>query len=136
MAHQSGNSRRPFYIAAVDFSFAPKGPEDDARRENYTAQALSQVPDDAFTVMLAHNSSFIDEAFSHHIPLLMSGHTHGAQFALIGPVVEAVGFKYLRGMYQKDGCFGYVNRGTGHWIPFRVLCSREATVYTLRKGTT
>lgn len=136
MAHQSGNSLRPFYIAAVDFSFAPKGPEDDARRENYTAQALSQVPDDAFTVMLAHNSSFIDEAFSHHIPLLMSGHTHGAQFALIGPVVEAVGFKYLRGMYQKDGCYEYVNRGTGHWIPFRVLCSREATVYTLRKGTT
>lgn len=134
MANQSGQSERPFYIAGVDFSFAPKGPEDDARRKAYTAQALSRVPDDAFIVMLAHNSSFIDEAFAHDIPLLMSGHTHGAQFAPIGPIVEAVGFKYLRGMYRKNGSYGYVNRGTGHWLPFRVLCSREATVYTLRKG--
>lgn len=76
---------------------------------------------------------FIDEAFEHNIPLTLSGHTHGAQFAPIGPLVTAVGFKYLRGMFRKGESRGYVNRGTGHWLPFRVLCSREASVFELRK---
>ena len=92
------------------------------------------MPESAFVVMLAHHSDFIDEGFERRIPLTMCGHTHGAQFALIGPVVESVGFKYLRGMYRQDGSYGYVNRGTGHWLPFRVFCSREATVFTLHKG--
>ena len=76
---------------------------------------------------------FIDEAFERQIPLTLCGHTHGAQFAPIGPLVTAVGFKYLRGLFRKGESRGYVNRGTGHWLPFRVLCSREASVFELRK---
>ena len=48
-------------------------------------------------------------------------------------MVQAVGFKTSRGLFKKDGSYGYVNRGTGHWLPFRVLCSREVTVYELQK---
>lgn len=133
LSGRSGRDNRPFYIAGTDFSFAPSGRLHDEQRRDYTQTALQGIPEGAFTILLAHNSAFIDEGFAHHIPLTMCGHTHGAQFAPIGPLVQAVGFKYLRGLFQKDGCYGYVNRGTGHWLPFRVLCSREVTVYELQK---
>lgn len=129
----NGRDGRSFYIAATDYSFA-KGDEAFAKeREQYVRETLAKVPEDAFVVMLAHHSTFIDEGFAHHIPLTLCGHTHGAQFAPIAPLVTALGFKYLRGMFQKGDCRGYVNRGTGHWLPFRVLCSREASVFELRK---
>lgn len=133
LSGRSGRDGRPFYIAGTDFSFAPSGHLHDEQRREYTQQALDGIPEDAFTILLAHNSAFIDEGFAHRIPLTMCGHTHGAQFAPIGPLVQAVGFKYLRGLFKKDGSYGYVNRGTGHWLPFRVLCSREVTVYELQK---
>lgn len=129
----NGRDGRSFYIAATDYSFA-KGDEAFAKeREQYVRETLAKVPEDAFVVLLAHHSAFIDEGFAHHIPLTLCGHTHGAQFAPIAPLVSALGFKYLRGLFQKGDCKGYVNRGTGHWLPFRVLCSREASVFELRK---
>lgn len=128
-----GRDSRPFYIAGTDYSFA-QGEEAFAKqRQDYVRQTLDGVPDDAFVVLLAHHSAFIDEAFERQIPLTLCGHTHGAQFAPIGPLVTAVGFKYLRGLFRKGESRGYVNRGTGHWLPFRVLCSREASVFELRK---
>ena len=130
---RNGRDGRSFYIAAADYSFA-KGDEAFAKeREQYVRETLAKVPEDAFVVLLAHHSAFIDEGFAHHIPLTLCGHTHGAQFAPIAPLVSALGFKYLRGLFQKGECKGYVNRGTGHWLPFRVLCSREASVFELRK---
>lgn len=134
LASHRGRDKRPFYIAAVDYSFAKGDEAFAAERETYVQQALEGIPDDAFTILLAHHSAFIDEGFSHHIPLTLCGHTHGGQVALIGPIVETVGFKYLRGMYRKGNAYGYVNRGTGHWLPFRLLCSREVSVFELRKS--
>lgn len=134
LAGQFGRDDAPFYIAGTDYSFARGDEAFAAQRREYVETALDGVPESAFVVMLAHHSDFIDEGFERRIPLTMCGHTHGAQFALIGPVVESVGFKYLRGMYRQGRSYGYVNRGTGHWLPFRVFCSREATVFTLHKG--
>ncbi|WP_293985523.1 metallophosphoesterase [uncultured Megasphaera sp.] len=128
-----GRDGRSFYIVAADYSFARGDSAFAAEREEYVQKALDGVPEDAFVVMLAHHSAFIDEGFKHHIPLTLCGHTHGAQFAPIGPLVTALGFKYLRGMFQHGEYRGYVNRGTGHWLPFRILCSREASVFELRK---
>ena len=135
LAGRSGRDDAPFYVAGVDYSFARGDEAFTAQRQEYVEQALEGVPESAFIVMLAHHSAFIDEGFARHIPLMMCGHTHGAQFALVGPVVESVGFKYLRGMYRQGASYGYVNRGTGHWLPFRVLCSREATVFTLHRSS-
>lgn len=51
-----------FYIVATDYSFA-KGDEAFAKeREQYVRETLAKVPEDAFVVMLAHHSAFIDEA--------------------------------------------------------------------------
>ncbi len=134
LAHGTGHDDRPFYIAGVDYSFAKGDEAFAAEREAFVQDALEGIPDDAFVVMLAHHSAFIDEAFAHHIPLTLCGHTHGAQFAPIGPLVEAVGFKYLRGLFRQGESVGYVNRGTGHWLPLRVFCSREVSVFELHRN--
>ena len=81
MKGRNGSDSRPFYIAGTDYSFAKGDEAFAAQREDYVRQTLDGVPDDAFIVMLAHHSAFIDEAFEHNIPLTLSGHTHGAQFA-------------------------------------------------------
>ena len=130
---RKGTDARPFYIAATDYSFAKGDEAFQAEREAFVKQALDGIPKEAFVVLLAHHSAFIDEAFAHDIPLTLCGHTHGGQVALIGPLVQTVGFKYLRGLYRHGNSYGYVNRGTGHWLPFRMLCSREVSVFTLHK---
>ena len=64
----NGRDGRSFYIVATDYSFA-KGDEAFAKeREQYVRETLAKVPEDAFVVMLAHHSAFIDEGFAHHIP--------------------------------------------------------------------
>jgi len=123
-----------FYIAGTDYSFA-QGEENFARqREEYVQKSLQGIPENSFVVMLAHHSAFIDEGFRHHVNLTLCGHTHGAQFAPIGPLVQMIAFKYLRGLFQSgDACYGYVNRGTGHWLPLRIACSREVSIFELNR---
>ena len=128
---RTGQDTQPFYIAGTDYSFTNGNEAFQAEREKFVTKALQGIPEKAFVLLLAHHSAFIDEAFEHHIPLTLCGHTHGAQVAPIGPIVQAVGFKYLRGMYQKGDSYGYVNRGTGHWLPLRLFCSREVSIFTL-----
>ena len=36
-------------------------------REQYLQKALKDVPEDAYKILLAHHSIFIDEAFKHNI---------------------------------------------------------------------
>lgn len=134
LMHCTGYDDRPFYIAGVDYSFAKEEAAFAAERESFVQKALDGIPKNAFVIMLAHHSACIDEGFAHHIPLTLCGHTHGAQFAPIGPIVEAVGFKYLRGLFRQGEFVGYVNRGTGHWLPLRVFCSREVSVFELHKA--
>jgi predicted MPP superfamily phosphohydrolase len=131
---RQGSDDRPFYIAGADYSFAKGEAAFTMEREDYVKTAVADIPADAFVVMLAHHPDFIDEAFERGIPLTLCGHTHGAQFAPIGPLVQAIGFKYLRGLYGRPGCYGYVNRGTGHWLPFRIGCSREVSVFELTRS--
>lgn len=133
LTYCKGNDDRPFYIAGVDYSFAKGDAAFAKEREEFVQEALEKIPEEAFVVMLAHHSAFIDEAFAHHIPLTLCGHTHGAQFAPIGPIVKAIGFKYLRGLFRHGEAVGYVNRGTGHWLPLRVFCSREVSIFELHK---
>lgn len=127
-------SDRPFYICGSDYSFAKEEEAFAAERRRYTEKALQYVPQNAFVLFLAHHPAFFDETFAKNIPLTLSGHTHGGQFALLAPLVQAVGFKYLRGMFKNGSAWGYVNRGTGHWLPFRFLCSREVSVFTLHRS--
>lgn len=119
------------YLAGVDYPFA-KGDALKKMIEAYTEKALQGIPQDAFTILLAHHPDFIESGFRNHIPLTVAGHSHGEQIGVMGQPIFPL-YQYNRGMFRDQSSVGYVSRGTGHWFPFRFGCSREITYITLRK---
>jgi hypothetical protein len=96
----------------------------------------------AFKILLSHDPSHWDGEvlnFPQHIPLTLSGHTHGMQFGIEIPGWKwsPVKYRYPRwaGLYQEKNQYLYVNRGFGFLgFPGRVGIWPEVTVITLRKG--
>ncbi len=120
----------PFYIAGVDYP-EKKGKEMDEERQEYMKEAMAFVPPGAFTLLLAHHSDCLEDGFSYAVPLTLAGHTHGGQITIGGKNLFSFGYPYLRGTYSRGESVGYVNRGAGHWLPIRIGCSREITIFTL-----
>lgn len=124
----------PVYLAGVDYVFGRDPVKTAQKRQAYLEEALRKVPTDAFTILLAHHPDFIPDAFARHIPLTLSGHTHGGQLNILGMSLVPVGTPYWKGMYTEGELRGYVSRGTGHWFPLRFNCPREITYITFHKG--
>lgn len=125
---------QPLYFAGVDYPWAKNKSDQGSIRRKMIDKAYSHVPSNAFSVLLTHHPDFIEDAFARKIPLTMAGHTHGGQISLFGRSILPVQYRYMRGLYQQAGLYGYVNSGTGHWLPVRIGCPAEVTLYTLRKG--
>lgn len=119
---------RPVYLVGMDYHF-----KDDVQEENVRLldKAMKGMPDNAYPILLAHHPNYIPEAFRRHIPLTLSGHTHGGQINLWGINLVPVYKPYWKGLYEEEGLFAYVSRGSGHWFPVRVNCPREVTVFTV-----
>ena len=119
---------RPVYLIGMDYHF-----KDDVQEENVRLldKAMKGMPDNAYPILLAHHPNFIPEAFRWHIPLTLSGHTHGGQINLWGTNLVPVYKPYWKGLYEEEGLFAYVSRGSGHWFPVRMNCPREVTVFTV-----
>ena len=119
---------RPVYLVGVDYHF-----KDDVQEENVRLldKAMKGMPDNAYPILLAHHPNFIPEAFRRQIPLTLSGHTHGGQINLWGINLVPVYKPYWKGLYEEQGLFAYVSRGSGHWFPVRLNCAREVTVFTV-----
>ncbi|SIO52190.1 metallophosphoesterase [Chitinophaga niabensis] len=105
-------------------------------------RATTDVPDNAFKILMSHDPSHWDEVtvdHDQHVHLTLAGHTHGMQFG-----IELFGFKWSpvkyvykqwAGLYQQDGKYLYVNRGFGfHGLKGRVGIWPEITVLTLKRG--
>ena len=122
---------RPLYLLGVDYPWAKQKTDQQAMRDSSLNAALAGVPDKAFRVLLAHHPDFLDNGFAHQIDLTLSGHTHGGQVALFGRSLLPIQYKYMRGLYQQGGSYGYVNVGAGHWLPFRLGCAAEVNFVTL-----
>ena len=122
---------KPLYILGVDFLNGDMTPEVIKLREAYVQEALANVPDNAYKILLAHHSIFIDEAVKYNINLTLTGHTHGGQFGFMGIPVFPM-FKYMRGLVEQNGCIGYINRGAGSWFPFRIGCPPEVTFFNFK----
>lgn len=102
-------------------------------------QALRNVPESDFRLLLAHEPDFADEAARRGIPLQLSGHSHGGQFRLpgLGPIyLPPLGRKYPMGLYRlPGGTQVYTNVGLGVISPpFRLSCRPELTHLTLRSA--
>ena len=119
---------RPVYLVGMDYHF-----KDDVLEENVRLldKAMKGMPDNAYPILLAHHPNFIPEAFRRHIPLTLSGHTHGGQINLWGTNLVPVYKPYWKGLYEEQGLFAYVSRGSGHWFPVRMNCPREVTVFSI-----
>jgi predicted MPP superfamily phosphohydrolase len=109
--------------------------------------ALSNVPTNATTILLAHEPDFFDVVLHEKAPvaLQLSGHSHGGQIRFptinadpsghysFAPVLPRYGRQYPIGLRQVNGQYVYTNRGVGLWpIPYRFNCRPELTIFTLR----
>lgn len=124
--------RGTLYIAGVDYPFA-RGDAFDPQKRAYFAAAMTHVPEDAVTVLLAHHPEFIDDAAAYgSVPLTLTGHTHGSQFGILGQPLFPV-FKYTRGMVRIGDSYGYVHTGNGSWFPLRIGCPPEIAYFRLER---
>lgn len=88
-----------------------------------------------FRIVLWHDPlRWETDVAGRNYPLTLSGHTHAAQFQLLGWCPSKYLFKQYRGLYEKDGEYLYVNAGLGETIfPARIGVRPEITLITLRK---
>ena len=120
-----------FYLLGVDYPWPQNVSEKDDIRQQFMKKAIENIPNGAFRVLLAHHPDFLFEGFAAKIPLTLSGHTHGGQVNFLGHSLLPVSYYYMRGLYQENDTYGYVNTGAGQWIPFRLGCPPEISIFTL-----
>jgi len=82
---------------------------------------------------MSHRPNILPIAAKNNIDLVLSGHTHGAQFGFNNrSIFEKLYPKsYLWGKYQIDNTILYTSSGAGHWFPFRIGCPTEIPIITL-----
>ncbi|MDR7076470.1 putative MPP superfamily phosphohydrolase [Neobacillus niacini] len=107
------------------------------------AQAMKQVPESSFKLLLSHAPDVADEASTYQIHWQLSGHSHGGQVKIpfIGAlVIPPYAQNYPEGYYsigETNPLSLYVNRGIGTTrLPFRFMAKPELTVYTLFSSET
>ena len=125
---ERGASR--IWIAGVDDPHYYK--LDDAR------QACRDIPDDSFTIFLAHSPETYKQAAVEKVDLYICGHTHGGQICLPNkrPVFTNSRAPHLTsvGEWRLKDMLGYTSRGVGaSSIPVRFNCPGEACIITLRQ---
>ena len=101
--------------------------------------ALHQTNQDIFTILLAHEPDFADQAVKHAVDVQLSGHSHGGQIRLpiVGHIYSpAFAEKYVLGKYTlKDKLQLFVNGGIGTTrVPYRLFCKPEIHEYTLQSN--
>ncbi|BBH21874.1 metallophosphoesterase [Paenibacillus baekrokdamisoli] len=103
-------------------------------------KAFQHVPEDGFTLLLAHEPDIADRVRTYPIDLQLSGHSHGGQVRLpwFGSLyTPPLARKYREGLYRIVGARKpmtlYVNRGIGITrLPFRFSSVPELAVFTLQ----
>jgi hypothetical protein len=99
--------------------------------------ALSDVPSEAFKILLVHTPEIIEEAEAFGVDLYLCGHTHGGQVCLplIGPIITNANCSraYARGVWTYKTLQGYTNAGVGtSGVPVRFFCPPEIGLVELR----
>ena len=100
---------------------------------------LEQLPDDAVTILLAHEPDFADiSSATNRFALQLSGHSHGGQIRLpllTKYALPVYGQRYSGGTTQLNEMVLHVSRGVGTvGLPLRFNCPPEISVITLRSG--
>jgi uncharacterized protein len=100
--------------------------------------ALERTEDETtVSLLLSHNPDIFFDAAVRGVSLVLSGHTHGGQIRIPGRPVLARASRYHldEGRYAVDDSELVVSRGIGATgLPFRIACSPEVVLVTLRAG--
>jgi predicted MPP superfamily phosphohydrolase len=118
------------WLAAID---------DTWTRRDDLAAAMRGRPEDAATVLLAHDPERFGEAADAGADLVLSGHTHGGQVAM--PFfyrrvsLATLAHTYNVGFYERGRATLYVHPGLGTTgPPMRLGVAPEVTILVLRAG--
>ena len=100
-------------------------------------KAASQIPSDAFSILLAHTPEVYDRAMRARFNLMLCGHTHGGQLCLPGGRAIKLQANVPRfiggGLWRHGAMVGYTSVGAGtSLVPVRLNCPPEITLHTLR----
>lgn len=120
----------PAWIAGVD---------DPYRQRDNLPEALAEVPEGAFLILLAHSPDIIQRPGAGRANLTLCGHTHGGQICLPGgwpPWTHTrVHRRYASGVHQHGRGLLAVSRGVGVTrLPVRYFCPPQATMWRLVEG--
>jgi predicted MPP superfamily phosphohydrolase len=87
-------------------------------------------------VLLAHDPRRLYEAAALHVPLVLSGHTHGGQVVLPGVgAVAARKFPVISGPGRRGATTIFVSRGVGTvYVPYRLNCPPDVAILTLKSA--
>jgi predicted MPP superfamily phosphohydrolase len=112
------------------------GLDDIIQGELDPAQALADVPEEMYTILLTHSPDAADDPRLHG-QFMFAGHTHGGQIRLLGHIIrtETRNRRYGAGLVQGPKFPLYITRGLGiNGLPFRLDCPPELVKVTLRSG--
>ncbi len=125
-------------IGLTDIGFHPGTLEE---KKDALRTALSALlPEDEFSVTLAHRPELMDVYTECGAPLVLSGHAHGGQIRLpgIGGLIapgQGLFPKYTEGKYEENGTTLVVSRGIGNSVlPLRVNDRPQIVVVQLARN--
>ena len=114
---------------------------DDAHyyRVDNIEKAASNMPPEAFSILLSHTPEVYRQAAHAGFDLLLSGHTHGGQICLPGSIPITLSSvlprRFGSGAWKYHNMFGYTSVGVGSSIvPVRINCLPEITLHHLLCG--
>jgi predicted MPP superfamily phosphohydrolase len=102
-------------------------------------ETINAIPEGDTIIALTHNPDIFPR-LPQRVPLMLAGHTHGAQIRLpfIGPIVQPsrVSAAYTRGHVSENGHHLFVTTGIGTSIaPARFGVTPEIVLLTLTSGS-
>jgi hypothetical protein len=98
-------------------------------------KALAGKPQNAVTILMAHQPQGFLESAKRDVELTLSGHTHGGQFGFksLKWSLAKLFLRFHMGLFQQGKSQLYVTPGTGYWgLPVRFGLSPEVTLIELR----
>lgn len=121
-------------------SFTIIGMNDESLDSEHISKVMENVPEDEFTLLLAHEPEDFEDFCTCKPDLILSGHAHGGLIRLpfIGGIVAPdQGFfpKYTAGRFDSGDTTMFISRGLGNSVvPLRFLNRPEIVCITLKKG--
>jgi predicted MPP superfamily phosphohydrolase len=122
-------SGHKLFVAGIEFA--------RRYRAHNIQMAISQIPKQAFSILLSHTPEVYQQATRAGFNLLLSGHTHGGQICLPGGIPIMLHAALPRhmggGAWKYENMHGYTSVGVGTCIvPVRFNCPPEITLHVLR----